>query len=76
MSKDNNTYTKYMSQKQYQKNIEKELARINSIIDLKILQGQSYFNEAKKHKTLVRSLNAFSARNTSFIGRFNSSLSF
>ena len=43
-----------MSQKQYLKTIEKEIARINKIIDLKILRGEEYKKEARDHKLLLK----------------------
>ncbi len=43
-----------MSQSQYLKMLEKEIQRINNKIDLKILQGETYFKEARDHKLLLR----------------------
>lgn len=43
-----------MSQKQYIKTIEKELRRINRIIDFKILNGEEYRKEARDHKLLLK----------------------
>lgn len=44
----------HMSQKQYLKTIEKEIQRINRIIDLKILRGEEYGREARDHKLLLK----------------------
>ena len=45
---------KVMSQSQYLKMLEREIQRINKKIDLKILQGQGYYKEARDHKLLLR----------------------
>ncbi len=45
-----------MSQKQYLKTIEREINRINKIIDLKIVRGEEYFREARDHKLLLKKL--------------------
>ncbi len=45
-----------MSQKQYLKTIEREIIRINKIIDLKILRGEEYIKEAKDHKLLLKKI--------------------
>ena len=45
---------KHMSQKQYLKTIEKEIQRINRIIDMKILRGEEYMKEARDHKLLLK----------------------
>ena len=43
-----------MSQTQYLKMLEKEIQKINKKIDLKILQGETYFKEARDHKLLLQ----------------------
>ena len=43
-----------MSQKQYLKTVEREIQRINRIIDLKILRGEEYIKEARDHKLLLK----------------------
>ena len=45
-----------MSQKQYLKNVEKEIQRINKIIDLKIMHGEEYAREARDHKLLLKKI--------------------
>ena len=45
-----------MSQKQYLKTVEKEIQRINRIIDLKILRGEEYKKEAMDHKLLLKKI--------------------
>ncbi len=44
----------YMSQSQYLKMLEREIQRINNKIDMKILQGETYFKEARDHKLLLK----------------------
>ncbi len=56
---------KIMSQKQYLKSIEKELQRINKIIDQKIMRGEDYWKEARDHKLLLRKIR-FNERRTFF----------
>ncbi len=34
--------------------LEKEIRKINNKIDLKILQGETYFKEARDHKLLLK----------------------
>ncbi len=43
-----------MSQSQYLKMLEKEIQKINKRIDLKIMQGENYFKEARDHKLLLQ----------------------
>ncbi len=43
-----------MSQSQYLKLLEKELHKINRVIDYKILSGESYTREARDHKLILR----------------------
>ena len=45
-----------MSQKQYLKNVEKEIGRINRLIDQKIMRGEEYSKEAHDHKLLLRKI--------------------
>jgi len=45
-----------MTRTQYTKAIELELARLNERIDSKILRGQEYSNESKKHKLLLQKI--------------------
>lgn len=51
-----------MSQKQYIKIIERELERINKVIDLKILRGEEYRKEAHDHKLLLKKIRYCSRR--------------
>lgn len=43
-----------MSQTQYLKMLEKELQRVNKVIDFKIMRGQDYKKEARDHKLMLR----------------------
>ena len=63
-----------MSQKQYLKTIEKEIARINKIIDLKILRGEEYIKEARDHKLLLKKIRFHNRQN--FLKRLFSFFSF
>lgn len=57
-----------MSQSQYLKMLEKEIQKINKKIDLKILQGETYFKEARDHKLLLQKVRYHSRKN--FFNRF------
>lgn len=57
-----------MTQQQYFKVIERQLQQINDRIDTKILKGDSYTTESKKHKELVQKLRAYN-RQSSIFGR-------
>jgi len=52
-----------MSQKQYLKIIEKEIARINKTIDTKILRGEEYKKEARDHKLLLKKIRFYNRQN-------------
>ncbi|MBI3888385.1 hypothetical protein HY311_01180 [Candidatus Nomurabacteria bacterium] len=56
-----------MSQSQYLKMLEKEIQKINQKIDLKILQGEAYFKEARDHKLLLKKVRYHTRR--SFFSR-------
>ncbi len=43
-----------MSQREYLKIVERELQRINKVIDRKILRGEDYKREARDHKLLLK----------------------
>jgi hypothetical protein len=57
-----------MSQAQYLKMLEREIHEINKKIDLKILQGEKYFKEARDHKLLLQKVHYHTRRN--FLNRF------
>lgn len=43
-----------MSQSQYLKLLERELNKLNRIIDQKILRGEDYRKEARNHRLILR----------------------
>ena len=43
-----------MSQSQYLKMLEKEIQKINKIIDHKIMRGENYRREARDHRLMLR----------------------
>lgn len=45
-----------MSQKQYLKLVERELQKVNKVIDQKIMRGEEYTKEARNHKLLLRKI--------------------
>lgn len=45
-----------MKHNEYMRIIEKELQRINKIIDYKIIHGEEYVREARDHRLLLRKL--------------------
>jgi hypothetical protein len=47
--------------------LEKEIQKINQKIDLKILQGEAYFKEARDHKLLLKKVRYHTRR--SFFSR-------
>ena len=57
-----------MNHQEYVRIIEKELQRINKIIDHKIIHGEEYIREARDHKLLLRKMRLHSRR--SVFGRF------
>jgi len=60
-----------MSQTQYLKMLEKEIQKINKIIDLKILRGEDYSRDARNHKLLLKKVRFHSRRpflGISFLG--------
>lgn len=48
--------------------LEREIQKINKKIDLKILQGERYFKEAREHKLLLKKVRYHTRR--SFMSRF------
>ena len=43
-----------MSQTQYLKMLEKEIQKLNKVIDRKIMRGEDYRREARDHKLMLR----------------------
>ncbi len=52
-----------MSQKQYLQTIEKEIQKLNKIIDLKIMRGEEYRKEARDHRLLLKKIRYNNRRN-------------
>lgn len=52
-----------MSQKQYIKMLEREIEKLNRIIDLKILHGEDYRREARDHKLILRKIRYHARQN-------------
>ncbi|MEK7539216.1 MAG: hypothetical protein AAB595_01060 [Patescibacteria group bacterium] len=48
--------------------LEKEIQKINKKIDLKIIQGEEYFKEARDHKLLLKKVRYHARQN--FFSRF------
>jgi hypothetical protein len=57
-----------MSQTQYLKLIEREIQRINKVIDFKIIHGEDYSKEARDHKLLLQKIRRNSRK--SLISKF------
>lgn len=56
-----------MNTKKYKKVLEREIDKLNQKIDLKILWGQSYREEARRHKALLERI--YNKRKGSFFSR-------
>ena len=56
-----------MTQTQYRKNIMKELQKLNESIDAKIMRGEKYSAESRRHKTLLKQV--YQYRRPSLFGR-------
>jgi hypothetical protein len=56
-----------MSQHQYIATLEKQINALNRNIDAKILRGQQYVEEARKHRMLLRKLRE--QKQSGFLGR-------
>lgn len=51
-----------MSSHEYKKVLARKLDRLNKAIDYKILNGMSYADDSRQHKTLLRELQKQSSR--------------
>ncbi len=51
-----------MSQSQYVRMLEKEIQKINKVIDRKIMQGKDYRREARDHRLMLRRMNYHNKR--------------
>jgi hypothetical protein len=61
-----------MKQQEYLKAIEREIHRVNKIIDYKIIHGEEYVKEARDHKLLLKKLRQHTQK--TFFNRFFPSL--
>jgi hypothetical protein len=52
-----------MSQKQYVKMLEREIEKLNRVIDRKILKGEDYRKEARDHKLILKKIRYNTKRN-------------
>jgi hypothetical protein len=59
-----------MSKHQIIKELRREINKINKIIDMAIIRGVSYRDEARRHKFLVSQLNRLQPRRRSVFGLF------
>jgi hypothetical protein len=59
-----------MSQQQYIRTLYDQIARLNLIIDRKIMIGKSYKLEARRHKALLMKVRKF--KNPGFFDRLSS----
>lgn len=57
-----------MQKQEYLKILEKEIQKINKVIDQKIINGEEYFREARDHKLLIKKVRAH--QKTPFINKF------
>lgn len=55
-----------MTREQYIKILENKIQRLNQEIDFKIIQGQNYSTESKKHKELLQKIRSHSKTHTFF----------
>ncbi|MDA1334926.1 MAG: hypothetical protein O2794_02830 [bacterium] len=53
-----------MSSKQFERVITTELDKVNNRIDLKIIKGRSYRQDARRHKLLLQQLTYHQTRQT------------
>ena len=51
-----------MSQTQYLKMLEKEIQKLNKVIDFKIIRGEDYKREARDHKLMLRRMRYLSQK--------------
>jgi predicted SprT family Zn-dependent metalloprotease len=60
-----------MSKHKYVKEMERELHRINEIIDFKILHGLVYREETRQHKKLMSQIGALRSQRSSSFNLFS-----
>lgn len=59
-----------MSQNQFLKMLEKELHNINKNIDMKIMKGLDYSEDARNHKLILKKIRYNTRDKNSFFNRF------
>lgn len=59
-----------MSQAQYIRFLERELNKLNKVIDQKILRGEDYRKLARDHKLLLKKIEHHSRDRRGFLARF------
>lgn len=61
-----------MSEQQYYITLKKELQKINTLIDAKIIQGKAYSFESRKHAMIREMINkSKKKKNNSFLSLFS-----
>jgi len=65
----NQIYIFTMTKRQYIQMLERELIKLNQKIDKKILQGQSYLFESKRHSFLLKQIKKAQEREPSIFRR-------
>lgn len=58
-----------MNKREYIQTLKKEIAKLNRTIDEKVLKGQSYFFEAKRHAFLLKQLQGYERREQGIFSR-------
>lgn len=58
-----------MNKREYIQTLKKEIAKVNRIIDEKVLKEQSYFIESKRHAFLVKQLHKYEQREQGLFSR-------
>ncbi len=57
-----------MNHQEFVRIIEKELQRVNKVIDYKIIHGEDYYRESRDHKILLRKMRQHTQKG--FLSRF------
>lgn len=58
-----------MSKYEIVKSLKYEIKKINYVIDQKIIQGQPYYREARRHKFLISQLSRLAPQKQSWFSR-------
>ncbi|MFN4181208.1 MAG: hypothetical protein ACK4FA_00720 [Candidatus Paceibacteria bacterium] len=65
-----------MSQAQYLKMLERELNKLNRVIDYKIVNGENYSREARDHKLILKKVRYIHNARRGWLARLVGSMSF